>query len=442
MSNIRYDSDGVRLHDGEREKFRINKKTGERVRNGYDFRYRDEDNKRVSIYAHTLDELREKEKRHNANLYYGIKERNSNSTLNDYYELKMKSCEGILKKNTISNYKDMYLSHIKPTLGKKKVTEITRQQIEMLYLSLYNKKDLRKSTISNVQSVLHSILQVSVSDGVRLFNPADGAMDALRYKRNNKISKGLSIEQTTALFNFLKNSEYKRWYQILLFAFETGVRGGELCALQKEDINLEERYVQIDKTIAPYREELGNGKYKMHIEIHKPKKDASIRRIPLTDGAIKAIKLEIENQKKMNLTCKSSITGYFTKEYYDYDKDEDMYTTKYGGKREVVFNDFLFLNILGQAYQEGTINRALHRIEKECNKKAGQKILPNLTSHKCRKTYATRLEEAELSEKQKHLLLGHLDDDVTNGIYVSKTDTTINNGIMRYKKYMKKFKIY
>ena len=89
----------------------------------YQYRWRDKLGNRYTIYAKTLQELREKEEHLTQAKYDGIKVEASKTTLNDIYGLWVTLKRG-LKDNTFQNYQYMYEAFVKADFGKYKVTEM------------------------------------------------------------------------------------------------------------------------------------------------------------------------------------------------------------------------------------------------------------------------------------------------------------------------------
>lgn len=91
------------------DKNRLTLRKGETQRKDgtYDFRWTSADGKRHSVYAATLQELREKEEEIIRDKQDGIKTEIRRTTVNDVFELWCDLKRG-LKHNTFTNYKYMY----------------------------------------------------------------------------------------------------------------------------------------------------------------------------------------------------------------------------------------------------------------------------------------------------------------------------------------------
>ena len=102
------------------------------------------------------------------------------------------------------------------------------------------------------------------------------------------------------------NTQYlNRWkmVQMYIFMLNTGIRCGEALALKFSDINLEDKYVQINKSVSTiYEREPGHPENKTGLRktvVTTPKTQCSVRVIPLNRSAISAVENIIRyNQKR------------------------------------------------------------------------------------------------------------------------------------------------
>ena len=79
------------------------------------------------------------------------------------------------------------------------------------------------------------------------------------------------------------------------------------------------------------------------------------------------------------------------------------------------YTDFVFINRFGNVQHQGTLNKAIRRIIRDCNDyqiaKAGKNpvLLPKFSCHSLRHTFTTRLVEAGVNIKVVQNVLGHAD---------------------------------
>lgn len=108
-----------------------------------------------------------------------------------------------------------------------------------------------------------------------------GLIDDFNGKKEMRV---LSREEQTRFVSYLLDDMDTCKFGVLLTLF-TGVRIGELCALQWGNISLKEQTIRIDATLQRLRDTstADNPGSRTRIVIGTPKSDTSIRTIPITD---------------------------------------------------------------------------------------------------------------------------------------------------------------
>lgn len=91
----------------------------------------------------------------------------------------------------------------------------------------------------------------------------------------------LSREEQARFVSYLLEDMDTCKFGVLLALF-TGVRIGELCALQWGKISLKEQTIRIDATLQRLRDTSAVGSARTRIVISTPKSDTSVRTIPVT----------------------------------------------------------------------------------------------------------------------------------------------------------------
>lgn len=388
QSNKRKDRDRVTLRKGE----------SQRKDGTYDYRWTSRDGKRHSIYARTLEELRIKEAAVEKDKNDGIRTEVRNVTLNDIFELWCQLKRG-LKDNTFQNYKYMYNQFVRPDFGRTKVTILKKSDIKRFYNMLVDERGLKVATIDNIHTVLHQVLDLAVDDAYLRINPSDNVLKELKQSRNlgTDRRKALTLAEQELFMSFLKESQqYNHWYPIFAVMLGTGMRVGETVGLRWRDIDLEEGMIDINHTLVYYNH-AENGCY---LSVNTPKTKAGERKIPMTDMVKEAFEQELQYQRENGIKCEVSIDGY---------------------------TDFVFVNRFGHAQHQGTLNKALRRIIRDCNDEVlakGKKslvLLPRFSCHTLRHTFTTRLCEAGVNIKVIQDVLGHADVETTLNVYADVT---------------------
>lgn len=90
---------------------------------------------RQSIYAKTLDELRDKEEKIAKDTADGIKVEARYTTINELYDLWITMKRGV-KNNTLENYKYMYETFVRGSIGKKRICNIKKSDVKNTTITL------------------------------------------------------------------------------------------------------------------------------------------------------------------------------------------------------------------------------------------------------------------------------------------------------------------
>ncbi len=366
----------------------------------YEFKWRDKRGNRHSISAPTLEELREKELDVLRDVLDGVRVDKSNLTINDLYESWLQLKRG-LKDNTFANYKYMYMQFVEPDFGKSRIVDLKRSDIRGFYNYLVDERNLKYNTIDSVHTVLHQVLELGVEDEYLRYNPSDNALKELKKARNVEVDKrrALTVPEMELFEDFLSNNpKYHRWYPIFTVMLWTGMRVGEITGLRWSDIDLEEETISVNHTLVYYCTRTEAGQI---FAINTPKTKAGERIIPMLPKVKEAFLMEKEMQKELGIKSESVVDGY---------------------------RDFIFVNRFGNVQHQGTLNKAIRRIIRDCNyevldhnRNDDAVILPKFSNHSLRHTFTTRMCEAGVNIKAMQDILGHADVETTLDIYAEAT---------------------
>lgn len=385
----------------------------ERSNKTYEFKWTDKIGKRHSIYAKTLEELREKEidiLRDNLN---GIKVNGKNLTVNDFYK-KWESLKRGLKNNTFQNYKYMYNQFAKDQIGNIKVCELKRTDVRSFYNMLLDVRHLKLRTIECLHTVIHQILELAVEDDCIRYNPSDNALKELKRTHNKDVEKrkAFTKDEQKIFENYLKKEGLNhRWYPVFIVMLWTGLRVGELTGLTWNDIDFENNTITVSRTLVYYDK---GGKGKCGYAIHTPKTNAGNRVVPMIEKVRLALLEEQAYQKELGIKCVANIDGY---------------------------TDFVFINRYGTTHNQATLNKALRRIIRDCNYEIMDKgnansiILPNVSNHSLRHTFTTRMLEAGINVKVMQEVLRHADAQTTMNIYAEAKQDFTKEELNKFEKY-------
>ena len=380
----------------------------------YEYKWRDKRGNRHSISAVTLEELREKEIDVLRDVLDGIKADKNNLTINDLYNSWIQLKRG-LKDNTFSNYKYMYTQFVEPDFGKSKLVDLKRSDVRGFYNYLAEERHIQVNTIDSIHTVLHQVLELGVEDDYLRYNPSDNALKELKKARNfeTKRRRALTVPEQELFESFLsKQGQYHRWYPIFIIMLYTGMRVGEITGLRWCDIDLEDETISVNHTLVYYDK---RDEERCTFSINTTKTKAGDRTIPMFPKVKDAFLMEKEYQEECGLRSKAVVDGY---------------------------RDFIFVNRFGNVQHQGTLNKALRRIIRDCNYDVLDRdhsgdvtILPKFSNHSLRHTFTTRMCEAGVNIKAMQSILGHADAETTLDIYAEATKDLKKAELISFEKF-------
>lgn len=376
------------------------------------------------LYDSNLNNLRLKKKHLEFMKTQNLSTTQSLILLDDWFERWMGTvCAVKLKNTTIRNYYDNY-NRIKGSLGHIKLLDLNQISIQSAVNDL--SKSYKKSTVKSTLNVLCACLEYAVNNFVITRNPCKGVVvnDYLKDfvpKKKEEDLKFIKKEHLELFFEVAKNSRSVTYFYILL---HTGLRAGELCALQWKDIDFAKRELHIYKTIN--RTECYFDEYGKRIEnpitsiqITTPKKEASNRVVPMTEGVANAFQT-LKNQQKQD---KKENKGWGTSNEFLEKYPDLVMTTKKG-------NCFL------PNYMEKECRRLVSILNKRQQKIAESKgisYMPvKIHPHMFRHTFVTNCYQQKLDSRILLDIIGHRNLKMT-ALYTHPEKEFMHSEFEKYK---------
>lgn len=189
------------------------------------------------------------------------------------------------KKSTYSNYQYIVSARIIPRFAKIKKETLSIEHITAFITDLFM-EGLREKTVKDILIILQQILKFG---NIEINFPMPKIP-----KREIQIFQ--KEEQAQLEKELLKNRN-PQTFGIYLCLY-TGLRIGELCALQWKNIDLNKRKIKVQKTLIRIKNPEKEEKRKTMIILDDPKSLSSIREIPLPNFLI-----PILHELKQNHTC-------------------------------------------------------------------------------------------------------------------------------------------
>lgn len=276
-----------------------------------------------------------------------------------------------VKPATYGHYHLQCRNHICPRLGRHRINEMNPQLLAdyFAYLMEGGRTDatggLSLKTVSDIRLIINSFFNVLLAENIIESNPCSEIHMPQRKRKQVSI---LSIPQQQRLERVVGSSRNRNALGILV-SLHTGIRIGELCALQKKSIDVEKGLVNVHSTIQRIPANNGTAE-KTRIVLGEPKTSHSIRNVPLPATLLAILTPSLEGNP-----------------------DDPLFSTRTGKYMEPRTYQDLFLRVL-----------------KKCE------ITP-VNFHTLRHTFAVRALENGIDPQRLSQLLGHSSPSIIINTY-------------------------
>lgn len=189
--------------------------------------------------------------------------------------------------NTEESYRLAIEKHIRPSMGRLKLSDCKASQVQSLFDRM-KKKGVGDRTRQNAYTVLNAVMKKAKRWGMIMVNPCEG-VDKPQYRP--KRMSPFTLEESKRILESEVDSEESAIWTLALSA---GMRQGEIFGLPWKNVNFKEKLVTIDQQLIEVKGKLS---------IQRPKTETSIRTIELTDQCASAL-----NRQRMRM-LKEGLTG-------------------------------------------------------------------------------------------------------------------------------------
>lgn len=203
---------------------------------------------------------------------------NCSKTVGQIYSEWFQSIRHRVKESTAANYRMKAEKHVLPAFEYMKADMITESDIYS-FIESRQKSGLSNRYISDILIMMKSVYKYA-SRTYHFLNPLDGIKLPKMQKPEIEL---LDETQQEQLQRYIAENPNHSTLGIAL-SMSTGIRIGELCALQWEDIDLEKRILTVRKTMQ--RIQTPDGETRTKLMIADPKSESSKRKIPIPDCVI------------------------------------------------------------------------------------------------------------------------------------------------------------
>lgn len=297
----------------------------------------------------------------------------SKYTVADWVEFWLKTYKkGSIKPTTYDMYNGCLMRYIKPQIGHYKLDSLTpiviQRFINDLSVKGINKKSgLSFSTIKKVLITLSQAYKQAMALNIVYQNPCDKVILPSSEKRK---ALAFTKEEQESFLALCTNEN--TFENLFIFAFNTGMRLGEMLALTWKDIDTENDTVSVNKNLTIVND-YDNPNKKSKTIINTTKTESGNRVIPLSKKALEAVKSQRKNNKGSS--------------------------------------PFVFYSKAGTPLMKRNIYRAFKELLRRAD------IKSNVTVHSMRHSFATRLLEKGADIKTVSELLGHKSIQITLDTY-------------------------
>lgn len=183
-----------------------------------------------------------------------------------------------VKESTFAKYSINVEKHIKPKLGGYLVQALSTVLIEQFSYELLFDEGLSPKTVKDILTMLNSILKYTARQ-----YPQGMQQIVIMYPKDvKKEMRVLTREEQARFICYLMTDLNEHKFGVLLALF-TGMRIGEVCALQWKNVYLKDRLIKVNATMQRLHDFSENSVAQTKVIISNPKSETSARMIPMTD---------------------------------------------------------------------------------------------------------------------------------------------------------------
>ena len=323
-----------------------------------------------SVYATTYREAKAKQQFKQQSLISGVVSFKEHYTFREAASLWLKDSQLSLKGASVYRYENLLNTHILPAFGNRCIDQITGTDInsfltkKMVSGRVDGKGGLSPSYVRSIMLVIKAVLSYASEN--RMCLPLQS-----KISKPQDIAKELPV-LTKNEQNLLVNmclTQIDETKVCVLLSLYAGLRIGEICALEWEDLDFENQLIHVRKTVSRVSATEEN-LARSTLIITRPKTVSSFRDIPICSWLVPVLK-QVHDIRRSSFVA-SSHAGFVSPRTFDY---------------------------------------RYHKLLKTAG-------IQTVNYHALRHTFATRCIEAGVDVKTLSELLGHTDASITLNTYV------------------------
>lgn len=368
----------------------LEKGESQRKDGAYMYRWTDLSKKRQTIYARTLNELRQKELQvTRTEIISGVSWESNKITVRELIDRYL----SLKKVRITTDQKYRYLINM---LDKIQILDIPIKDIKTSlakqYMITLSNMGYSYGTVQNAKTLLKPAFQMAVEDDYIVKNPFLFTLSNI-IENDSKQRFSMSEEEVSHYIEFISNHGWFRHiYDDVVILLNTGMRVSELYGLTFKDVDIKNRRINVNKQLHRI-----DGKY----VVLPPKSKAGNRILAMNDATRKAF---MNKRTEVRNKVEYVIDGY---------------------------TGFVFINHLGFPKTRRNLEGSMREVRKK-HIELGLGELPQITPHVLRHTFCSRMVEKGMNVKTLQLVMGHSDISTTLDVYTHKKPDDVAKEMEQY----------
>lgn len=329
-------------------------------------------------------------------------------TVNEWFELwfekyKKPSLKISSVKTSYLNFKRTFGNYI----GDKKIVDVSNLDIQNA-INMEIQRKISPKTIRYALSTIKDCFESAKNNNIISQNPCFDIIVPWTTTSKRPIIF-LTDEEQTIFLNATKNT----WYEEMFFImFNTGMRIGEVGGLQWDDVDFQNKCINIKRSLAY---DYQNGSKKLFLTT--PKTTNSYRKIPFAPGVEEAF---IKQKNKQKLLKKQLGERYRAKEEFE----NSVFVTTMG-------------SIMGRYVAEKECRKIVKKINYEeaylaTKENREPKLFKDVYPHAIRHTFCSRCFRHNIDPKVVQMLMGHSNYSTTINIYTHVVEEDISDEFSKF----------
>lgn len=334
------------------------------------FQYKGE---KYCLYDYNMERLQDRMTDLKYEVRHGVYAKEGNVTVDEWFRMWVEEYKkNVVKEATLIRYESAYNKHIKGLLGEKKLRDIRPEHIQRLYNGLKGTE-----TVVIAATILSGMFEQAYKNQIINKNPIPLATIP-KSRETKKERRVLTLGEQELLLKYSKGT----LRDLIEVSLSTGMRTGEIRALEWKDVDFENKIIHITGTLT----EINGKMFK-----DTPKTKTSSRDIPMLDN----------------------VERIFLKIWDEQHSREERLGEKYKsreGLEDLVFKSGRGTPVSNSCYVR-MINRAVEKINREGIE------FEHVHPHTLRHTFATRCIENGMPPQVLKTILGHSSLAMTMDLY-------------------------